>query len=185
MQGRPVKKIAILALLALELAVSSCGTSTPSNTTTTSTSGNWEALLTGGLGDASQLNFVTAFTVTNTNGDGNQPLDITGFGFINAGVCFVAGETQNGSANLITNSTDQITGTMSYIVTSGTPSGNKLTLTGTNVYGTYTGTTTTTGTLSDGVVTGTWTLTGGAGGSGCKGSGQFIMCQNAATCTVP
>jgi len=185
MQKRPVMKIVIFALLALELAVSGCGTSTPTNTTTTSTSGNWEALLSGGIGDASQLNFVTAFTVTNTNGGGNQPLDITGFGFINVGACFVSGETENGSANLTTGSTDQITGTMSYTVKSESPSGNTLTLTGTNVYGTYTGTTTTTGNLSNGVVTGTWTLTGGAGDSSCAGSGQFIMCQNASTCTVP
>jgi len=184
MQGRPVKKIAILALLAMELAISGCGNNVPPNTPTTSTSGNWEALLTGGTGDASQLNFVTAFTVTNTNGLGSQPLDITGFGFINVAACF-ASETESGSANLTTSSTNQITGTMSYTVTSGTPSGNTLTLTGTNVFGTYTGTTTTTGNLTDGVVTGTWKLTGGAGDSSCQGSGQFIMCQDVATCTVP
>lgn len=180
-----MKKIAILVLLALGVAVSSCGTTPPTTTTTTSTSGNWEALITGGIGAASQLNFVTAFSVTNTTGGGNQPLDITGFGFINAGMCFVSGEIESGSANLITSSTDQITGTMSYTVKSGTPSGNTLTLTGTNVYGTYTGTTTTSGNLTDGVVTGTWKLTGGAGDSSCQGSGNFIMCQNAATCTIP
>ena len=184
MQGRSVKKIAILALLALELAISGCGSNIPPNTPTTSTGGNWEAELTGGTGAASQLNFVTAFTVTNTNGFGNQPLDITGFGFINAPVCF-ASETESGSANLTTSSTDQITGSMSYTVTSGTPHGNTLTLTGTNVYGTFSGTTTTTGNLTNGVVTGTWKLTGGAGDSSCQGSGQFMMCQSAATCTIP
>jgi len=174
-----MKKLAILILLALELAVGGCSTGTHSTTVTTSTSGNWEAQLTGGIGEASKVDFVTTFNVTNTNGASGQPLDITGFAFFNAGKCFVSGETISGSASITTLSTNQAQGTMTYTVTSGTPSGNVLTLTGTTVVGTVTN-----GTLSGGGVAGTWMLTGAQGDPGCTGSGNFIMCQNATTCTV-
>ena len=180
-----MKKLAILALLALELAVGGCGrNNTPQNSSTTTVNGNWEALLSGGTGAASQLNFVTTFTVTDTVGANNQPLDITGFSFFNAGACFansVGASTWTGNATLNTSGTNQVTGTMNFTVTSVIPAGNSLALTG-NVTGTSNGTTTTTGTLSNGVVSGTWTLTGG---SGCAGTGTFIMCQGNSTCTVP
>jgi hypothetical protein len=35
------------------------------------------------------------------------------------------------------------------------------------------------------VVVGTWTLAGGAGDPSCTGTGNFVMCQSGATCTVP
>jgi len=176
-----MKKLAILILLALELAVCGCGTTSPSNQVNTQTSGNWEVQLTGGTAEASKLNFVTAFSVTNTG-----PLDITGFSFINAGVCFANGvntSTETGTATLVTGSTDQVTGTLNFTVTSITPAGNTLALTG-NLTGTSNGTTGTTGTLSNGVVSGSWQLTGGAGDSSCAGTGTFVMCQGTSTCTV-
>ncbi len=179
-----MKKLAFLTLLALAFAVSSCGNSTPTNVTNTSTSGNWEALLTGGTGEASKLDFVTAFSVTNSG-----PLDITGFGFINSGACFATGlnaENETGAATLTTSSTNQVTGTVTLTVNSVNPAGNTLTMTG-NLTGSSNGTTTTTGTLSNGVVAGTWTLTGGASCTGGAASvtGNFLMCQGKATCTVP
>ena len=177
-----MKKLALLTLLALELAVCGCGNSTPSTTTSTTTSGNWEAQLTGGTGEASQLNFVTAFSVTNSG-----PLGNISVGFINAGKCFATGlnaETETGSATLTTNSTNQVTGTLTLTIQSITPAGNTLALTG-NLTGTSNGTTGTTGTLSNGVVAGIWQLTGGQGDPSCTGTGNFIMCQGAATCTVP
>lgn len=177
-----MKKLASLLLLALELAVCGCGSSNNSSTTTsTSTSGNWEVQLIGGTAEASKLNFVTSFTVTNSG-----PLDITGFSFINAGACFATGtntSTESGSATLDTSSTSAVTGTLNFAVTSITPAGNTLSLTG-NLTGTSNGTTTTTGTLSNGVVSGTWTLTGGAGDPSCVGTGTFVMCQDKNTCTV-
>jgi len=182
-----MKKLAILALLALELAVGGCGNSTPQNSNTTTAAGNWEALLSGGTGAASQMNFVTTFTVTDTTGVSNQPLDITGFSFFNAGACFADGvgaSTETGSSTLNTSGTNQVTGTFSYTVVSITPAGNTLTLTG-NLTGTSNGTTTTNGTLSSGVVSGTWTLNGGQGNASCAGGGTFLMCQGASTCTVP
>lgn len=176
-----MKKLAILILLALELAVSGCGTSSPSNVVNTSTSGNWEVQFTGGIGEASKLNFVTAFSVTNSG-----PLDITGFNFINLGACFVNGvngSSETGTATLVTSSTNAVTGTLTFTVTSITPAGNALSLTG-NLTGTSNGTTSTTGTLSNGVVSGTWQLTGGAGDPSCNGQGTFVMCQGVNTCTV-
>jgi hypothetical protein len=176
-----MKKL-FLIVLALELAVCGCGGNTNATTTNTSTTGNWEAQLTGGTEQASLLNFTVAFSVTNSG-----PLNITGFSFFNAGACFangVNGSTQNGTATLTTSATDTVTGTLNLAVNSVTPAGNSLTLTG-NLTGTSNGTTTTNGTLSNGVVVGTWTLTGGQGDPSCTGSGPFLMCQNATTCTVP
>lgn len=183
-----MKIVAILALLAMALAVYGCGTGTPSSIIRTTTNGNWEAQLTGGLGEASQLNFVTQFTVTNENGIG-EPLDITGLGFINAGQCFsnaLNATTEVGSATITVLSTNQVQGTLSLTISSVTPPDNILTLDGTNVYGTASGAAGSTGTLSNGVVTGTWTLTGPCtNGASPAPSGDFIMCQGAATCTVP
>jgi hypothetical protein len=185
-----MKKLALLAL-ALELAVCGCASNIPSTITTTKASGNWEAQLTGGIDQASRLDFVTSFNVTPNTAGTAEPLDITGFGFINNGACFatdqngITTETEAGLATINTNNgTDQVTGTLTMEITSVTPPGNTLTLTG-NLTGTSNGTTFTNGTLSNGVVQGTWTLTGGAGDPTCAGSGNFLMCQAAATCTPP
>ena len=178
-----MKKLALLIALALELAVCGCGSSTPSTTTSTAASGNWEAQLTGGKEQASLLNFVTAFSVTNSG-----PLSFTGLSFINAGKCFangLNGATESGSATLTTSSANAVTGTLTLTINSTTPAGNTLTLTG-NLTGTSNSTATTTGTLSNGVVVGTWSLTGGQGDASCGGqSGNFLMCQGTNTCTAP
>jgi len=189
-----MKKLAILALLSLSLVVSGCGSrtlnTTPPNTTT---SGNWEAHVNGGLGEASKLDFVTAFSVTdNGSSNNNVSLDITGFSFINAGACFdngVNASSQKGLTTFSTTSgTDRVTGNLSYTVVSNQPSGNVLTLTSyqDGFTGTSTATQNTTGTLSNGVVVGTWTLSGPCtNGANPSPSGTFIMCQAAATCTAP
>jgi len=178
-----MKKLAFLTLLALGLAVSGCGNSSPSTTASTTTSGNWEVVLTGGTGQASLLDFTTAFSVTNSG-----PLDVTSVSFFNNGACFPPGlnqETETGSATLTTSSTGQVTGTLTMTVQSINPPGNTLTLLNGNLTGTSNGTTTTIGTLSNGVVTGTWQLTGGQGDPSCTGGGNFLMCQGTATCTAP
>jgi hypothetical protein len=172
-----MKKLAILILVAVGLMVLSCARSTLPPLVQTTTTGNWEAQLVGGRGDASQLNFVTTFEVLNTNGGTTEPLSITAFGFFNSGKCFVT-QTPSGSSNLTTLTTNQVTGTMSYTVQSLIPTGNTLTLTGTSVTGTSNN-----GTLTNGIVTGTWSLTGGQGDPSCVGEGNFTMCQNAATCS--
>lgn len=170
-----MKKLAVLMVLALELAVCGCGTTPPSTVTNTQTIGNWEAQMIGGTGAASQLNFVTSFNVTN-----GGPLSDVAVGFYNAGACFATGENvQNGSgtASFTTNqSTEQVTGSLTFMVTSIIPSGNVLTLTSypDGLTGTSNGTSSTTGTLTNGIVVGTWTLTGS---SSCTANGTFTMCQ--------
>jgi hypothetical protein len=178
-----MNKLAILIVLALELAVCGCGSSNTTNTTTnTSTAGNWEAQLTGGTGQASLLNFVVEFSVTNSG-----PLNITRLSFFNAGACFgtnVNSSTETGTATLSTSSTNAVTGTVSLAINSVTPAGNTLTLDGT-LTGTSNGTTTTTGTLSNGVVVGTWKLTGSSDCSaGDTTTGTFVMCQGKSTCST-
>lgn len=186
------KAATLLLMVALEIAVCACG-NPPKIITTTQAKGNWEALLTGGRGQAAQLNFVTSFTVTPNDAGTAEPLDITGFGFFNSGACFandqnnISTETESGTVTISTNTgTEQVTGPFTMIINSVTPAGNTLTLSG-NLTGTSSGTTTTTGTLSNGVVQGSWTLTGSSdctGGSSQVG-GSFLMCQDANTCTVP
>jgi hypothetical protein len=196
-----MKKFAILAMLALQLAFCGCGTSTPPNTVTTTTSGNWEAQLVGGTGPSSKLNFVTAFSVTTFSGEANQSLNITGFGFYNAGPCFdvTRGDTvanENGNATLNTNSAGQVTGSLNYTINSQI-NGNVLLLTTNSlngspaggVNGTSNGTIDTTGTLTNGVVWGNWQLTSGdptcVPPSGGSVSGTFIMCQGTNSCAIP
>lgn len=177
-----MKKLALVALLAFELALAGCGaTNNTSNVTNTQATGNWEAQLIGGTEQASLLNFVTTFNVTDQG-----PLNITGFGFFNAGACFSTGtnaETVTGNANFGTNSTNQVSGTLGLTVKSST-NGSVLTLNPGTLTGTSNGTTSTTGTLSNGVVVGTWSLTPGSGTTGCNSAtGTYILCQDKATCS--
>jgi hypothetical protein len=186
-----MKRLAFLIVLALELAVGGCGSNTIApSTTNTAANGSWEAELTGGFGQASLLNFVTNFDVQD-NGASNIQLAIRSFSFFNQGKCFAIGttsapgSTETGTATLITGSANQVTGTLDFKVTSITPAGNTLSLTG-NLTGTSNGTPTTTGTLTNGVVVGTWMLSGGAGDPTCAGqTGNFVMCQGTNTCSIP
>lgn len=178
-----MKKLsAIAALLALGMWLSSCGSKTIADQPITAdSSSNWEATLTGGLGEASKLNFLTNFNV----GSGGGQLDITAFSFFNndPNACFIKVSGATGSTILTTNAANQVTGSMLITVTSSSPAGSTLTLSttagpglpGGELSGTSNG-----GNLTNGVVTGNWTLTGG---TGCTGQGTFLMCQGAATCT--
>jgi hypothetical protein len=184
-----MKKLAILILVALGAAALGCGHSNIAPPIQTQTGGKWEAQLIGGEGQAALLNFVTAFTVTNTDGGTSEPLDIAdnGFGFINLQSCFVT-QTPSGSADLTTSTTNLVTGSMIYTVQSVNPPGNTLTLFTTNSSGTPVGGvngTANNGALAGGIVNGQWTLTGGQGDPSCVGGGTFVMCQGTPTCTVP
>ncbi len=161
-----MKKLAVLLLLACELTVGGCGTTVTSASNAASvTSGLWGAELTGGSGQASGavLGFITNFTV---NGDGS--LSITQFSFntdtstnSNAG-CFVS-QTESGTSTLTTNTANTIIGSITYVVTSTSPSGNTLTLTGN------------TGAGAANSFTGDWTLTGS---TDCTGAGSFTMTKS-------
>jgi hypothetical protein len=191
-----MKKLALLLVLAVEVAVCGCGNPPIKTVVTTNTSGNWEAQLFSNNAPVSDLNFVTSFNITNgTNTTvSNEPIEITGFGFFNSGACFDTGltaQTETGTATLNTNNAGQVTGSFTFVITSKTIPANVLTLTTSpngELTGTSNGTTTTIGTLSKGVVVGTWTLK--SSNSSCNNSNPnntntFLMCQGAATCTPP
>jgi len=166
-----MRKLLILGMLALELAVCGCGNSTNTNTTppTTAASGKWQAVMVGGHGQSGVLDFVTEFSVDS----GGGPLTITALSFLTTQACFVTNETASGSAVLTTSNTNQVTGTLSFTINSGSPAGNQLVLNGTTLTGTSNN-----GTLSGGLVTGVWTLTGGEGDSTCTGTGTFTLTQS-------
>ena len=176
------KLLTTLMVLALEFSVCACG-SNPSNSTVnnTTTAGNWEAQLSGGTEQASLLNFVVTFAVTNSG-----PLNVTGLGFLNQSSCFgnlATDQTETGNASFTTSNAGQVTGTLDLTIKSNS-TGSVLALTG-QLTGTSNGTTTTVGSLTNGVVAGTWTLTPGTSASSCNsGSGSFVMCQGKSTCTV-
>lgn len=155
--------IAIACLLALALLVTSCGSST-TNTAPQTASGTWQAALTQPAGGFTNLDFVTTFTV-NTDGS----LNVTGLTFINAQSCFV-NESAGGSSDLITNPNFIVTGPITYKIDSQSPTGNSLTLTGSE---------------NGSTITGTWAMTGS---SECTGSGNYTMCQtgsqNGTTCSL-
>jgi hypothetical protein len=189
-------KLALLLVLAVELAVCGCGNPPIRTVVTTNTSGNWEAQLFSNNAPVSSLNFVTSFNITNTLNTtvSNETLEITGFGFFNSGSCFDTGltaQTETGTATLNTNNAGQVTGSFTFIITSTSIPGNVLTLTTSpsgGLTGISNGTTTTIGTLSKGVVVGTWTLK--SSNSSCNNSNPnntntFVMCQGTATCTPP
>ena len=149
-----MKKIAILSLMVLALVLSGCGSD--QSTAAADTSGAWQAVLTGGAGEASVLSFNTTFSVNN---DGT--LSVTNLAFLTVGTCFVSGGTAGGTADVTTDTNGVVTGTISFIVQSGSPAGNTLTLTGTE---------------DSNTITGTWAL---EGNDGCSGSGDFTMKRTA------
>ncbi|MFZ0806487.1 MAG: hypothetical protein WAN03_09910 [Candidatus Sulfotelmatobacter sp.] len=176
------KLFAVGALLALGVWLGGCAsrTLTPTNLTAI-TSGNWEATLSGGLGEACKLDFLANFQANS----GGGALDITAFSFINvdSNSCFSRVQSESGSTILTTNVTDQVTGSMIMTIISSSPSGNTLTLSTTAGDGLPGGEVTgirSNGAVTNGAVTGNWTLTGT---NGCTGQGTFLMCQGAATCT--
>jgi hypothetical protein len=176
-----MKKLALLALVALEICVCGCGNTPPTSTINTQSNNSyWEAQIHGGEGDNSQLDFVTSFSAN----EGGSTLGVNSFNFINQNSCFPLPNAASGNIVLITNSSDQVTGTLTFSVTGGS---STLTLNGT-VTGTSNGSTTSTGNLTDGVVQGTWSLT--TNEAGCTSvpstnAPPFLMCQGAATCTAP
>ena len=158
-----MKEVAILLLLALLL--NGCGSST--NSVQAGVGGTWQAELFVGIGNASDPSFVTQFTV-----NGNS-LSISSFQFLTQESCFpISGGTVTGSVNVLVNSNDTVTGTITFVVTA---NGNTLTVNG-NVTGTAVNNATT---LSGATISGTWTLTGG---TGCNATGgSFTMTQMATT----
>jgi hypothetical protein len=138
-----MKRLAVAMLLVAGLTLVGCGSSNPANI-----NGNWTATLTG----SQNFTFTTSIF---QNNDGS--VSVTKFTFSSNSPCFVSGETETGTFALSGNFNGNVTGKFGLIVTSGTPSGNTLTLTG-NANGN--------------TITGTWSL---VGSSGCNGTGNFTM----------
>lgn len=197
-----MKKLAFVMLLAIAALISSCGSNTIQQIPTSSTSGNWEAQLVGGVPPASGLSFIVNFTFSTQNGNGSGPIDVNELTFINANACFPSVAGAKGTATLSNNTnTGQITGSLVLTVTSGTVKSSSggtgsaqsvLTLTadpGGSPAGEIIGTSNN-GVLTNGAANGYWTLTNpqvsacNAGGSSAVVQPSFLMCQNATTCTT-
>lgn len=138
-----MKKLAMALLVTAVVTLAGCG----SNSSHGDITGHWTAVLTD-----TNFNFATSVVVNN---DGT--LSVSNFSFSTNSPCFVSGETESGSFTFTGDFNGKVTGSFTFKVVSGTPSGNTLSLTGT---------------VSGDTITGTWSLTGG---SGCTGSGNFTM----------
>jgi hypothetical protein len=149
--GAAMKQFGIAIVLALGLALAACGggNSSSSNTVT----GNWTATLTNTDGTPA-----FGFTTSLTQSGGSAIVTGTNLTFTTSTACFTSGGSQTGSFVLSGNFNGNITGTFQLTITSGTPSGNTLTLQQ--------------GTVNNNTIAGTWTLTGTGG---CTGAGTFMM----------
>ncbi len=168
-----MKQVAILLLMALMLD----GCSSNSKTLQSTTTGTFQSVMYGGVGEASGFSFITDFTLNS-----NDTLNVSFFQFLTQNSvdnkpCFpINGGTVSGLiADYVVNSDDTVSGTLSMIVKSG---GNTLTLSGD-----VTGTATVTGTppntqtvFTSASVSGSWGLTGGTGCNDAGGS--FVMTQS-------
>lgn len=141
-----MKQFAVALLLAVGLTLVGCGSnsSTPGNI-----NGTWNATLIDS-NNTTVFSFGTSLVV---NGDGT--LSITNFTFNSNSPCFVSGQTESGSFTLMGNFNGQVNGKFGFVVQSGSPAGNTLTLSGM---------------ATGNLISGTWSLTGG---TGCTGSGSF------------
>jgi len=141
-----MKQFAIAIVLALTVGLAACGGSSSSAGTVT---GNWTATLTG----SENLSFTTSLMQ-------NSGTAVTGTNlvFTTSTPCFTSGGTQTGSFVLSGNFNGAITGAFQLTITSGTPPGNTLTMTGT---------------VNDNTITGNWNLSGIT--SGCSGTGTFTF----------
>jgi hypothetical protein len=196
-----MKKLAFLglvALVAIAVVISSCGSNQIQELPTSSISGNWEAQLTGGLGGASALNFLMTFNLFVTNGSPPQNVNVTAFSWINANPCFPNPPNVSAPTVKLTNNinTQQITGSIVWTV--GVAPGNVLHLTADPNATPPTGeliatATSANGTVTNGAVNGMWWLTPGTsfppGLEACSAGSEsaprsFIMCQGATSCTT-
>jgi hypothetical protein len=144
-----MKQFSIVTLLAVSLVLVGCGSHSSSNPA--NINGTWNAMLT----DTNNQTFFSFGTALTVQGDGT--LAVATFTITSASPCFVSGQTESGSFALTGNFNGNVTGKFGFVVQSGSPAGNVLTLSGT---------------ANGNTISGTWSLTGGFG---CTGSGAFTM----------
>lgn len=147
-----MKKVGVVLLLLIGLALSGCGTSGNSDVI----SGNWTAALTNSANGTTNLSFTVSLTDM-----GNGGLSVTNLSFNTATPCFGSSTTATGGFTLTGTTNGVTTGGFQMSVQSG-PAGssnnNMLTLQGT---------------IKNNTISGSWNLTGVVGG--CSGSGTFTM----------
>lgn len=148
-----MKKFAVAMVLVVGLTLLGCGSNNPQNG---NINGTWTAVL-ADTPNGENLNFATTLTVNN---DGS--LSISNFSFSSSSQCFVSGETESGTFALSGDLNSNVTGQFTFKVTSGSPTGNVLALTGK---------------ANGNTITGQWTLTGGTP-SGCSGAGTFTLTKS-------
>src|SRR5438046_10084811 len=94
-----MRNLAILGLLALELMLIGCGSSTSSTVKTAN--GTWESALIGSDAGVGVFNFITQFSV----GTGGT-LSVSYLSFLTTGPCFpISGDTASGSFDVTANGT--------------------------------------------------------------------------------
>jgi len=143
-----MKQFGIAVIMLLGLTLIGCGSSSSNSS---NINGNWNATLVGS-NNTTMFQFGTSFTA---NGDGS--VTVSNFNFTSNSSCFANGATETGSFGVAGDFNGNTNGTFGMTVQSTSPSGNTLTLAGTDKGNT---------------ISGTWTL---AGSTGCTGSGTFTM----------
>jgi hypothetical protein len=143
-----MKSCLLAVVLCVCLVTAGCATN---GANAANINGSWTATLLG-QDNATAFSFGLALIV---NGDGT--LSVSNFNFTSNSACFISGETESGSFALIGNFNGNVSGKFNFVVQSGSPAGNTLTLAGT---------------ANGNTISGTWSLTGD---TGCTGSGNFTM----------
>jgi len=144
------KQIGTIALLALALTMSGCGSSKPG---TGNINGSWNASLNNTDG-SSAFTFATTFTQSS-----GTALTFTSFTFTTTSPCFSSGQTSETGTFGFSGNNGNVTGTFEMTIMTMFPAAtnNVLTLNGT---------------VNGNQISGTWTLTGV---TGCSGNGTFIL----------
>jgi hypothetical protein len=143
------KQIGTIALLALALTASGCGSSKP---VTSNINGSWNASLNNTDG-SSAFTFTTTFTQSS-----GTALTFTSFSFTTTSPCFSDQTAETGSFGFGGDFNGNVTGIFEMTITTIFPTTNNvLTLNGT---------------VNGNQISGTWTLTGV---TGCSGNGTFIL----------
>jgi hypothetical protein len=147
-KGILMKRLGLVILADFVIMLAGCGGGNNSG----NINGNWTATLT----DTSQ-NQIFAFTVNFSQVSGSDSLNISSLNFTTADSCFdTSNATASGTFTFTGNFNGNLTGTFGMAIVSGSGS-DTLTLSN--------------GAVANNQITGTWTLSG----TGCSGSGTFVM----------
>jgi hypothetical protein len=144
-----MKHFAVALLLGAALTLVGCGSNSSSNSG--NINGTWNAALVD-TNNQPYFKFGTSLVV---NGDGT--LAVTNLTITSASPCFTTAESESGSFMLSGNFNGQVKGTFNFVLTSASPAGSTLTLSGS---------------ANGGTISGTWIL---GGSFGCTGNGTFTM----------